>query len=74
MHFLTSQDVNNRGFSTSMRGNYYNADQVDDFLDDVVYTLSRYEHPSNTQRITDQLADAIAARVVEKLKAGEHDQ
>lgn len=74
MHLVTAKDVNNRGFSTSMRGNYYNADQVDDFLDDVAATLCHYEHPSNTQRITDQLADAIAERVVEKLKEGEHDQ
>lgn len=74
MNFLTSQDVKHKTFATGMFGNYYDANQVDDFLDDVEATLCHYEHPSNTQRITDQLADAIAARVIAKLKAGEHDQ
>ena len=74
MHFLTSRDVKHKAFATGTFGNYYDANQVDDFLDDMEATLRHYENPAVTQRITDQLADAIAARVVEKLKAGEHDQ
>lgn len=74
MHFLTSQDVKNKAFATGTFGNYYDANQVDDFLDDVEATLQHYEDPALTQRITDQLANAIAERVVAKLKEGEHDQ
>lgn len=74
MNFLTAEQVREKTFATGTFGNYYDANQVDDFLDDVESTLCHYEHPSNTQRITDQLADAIAARVVAKLKEGERDQ
>lgn len=68
MHFLTSQDVKHKTFATGTFGNYYDANQVDDFLDDVEATLCHYEHPAVTQRITDQLADAIAVKVAQRLE------
>lgn len=74
MHLLTAEQVKAKSFHTSVSGNYYDANQVDDFLDDVEATLQHYEDPALTQRITDQLADAIAERVVAKLKSGEHEQ
>ena len=69
MRFLTAKDIHEIAFNTNKDGNYYDANQVDDLLDDVERTLSHYEHPANTQRITDQLADAIAVKVAQRLEA-----
>lgn len=57
---LTSTDVESIGFTTNWwSGNYYKVGEVDDFIDDVVYTLRMYE--SVLRRLQTSLVDAGTA-------------
>lgn len=67
MTLITSQQVDTQTFKTRWWGRWYNADQVDQFLDQIRHTLSTYEQLQQCEHLTSKLADAILERMSRKI-------